>query len=149
MGAFNYIGLIIIVVMMIPNLIYMFVNRNTNVQVYTDKKLDTLEQIGRYGCFACMIVNFPYTYFDFWFKNAELIYIIVCAVLLACYLLCWIIFWKKTTMFKVLALSVLPSMMFLFTGIMLGSLLLLFFTLVFAPTHFIIGYRTIKLNQSI
>ena len=47
-------------------------------------------------------------------------------------------------MFRALALSILPSILFLFSGIMTRSVLLTIAALLFAPAHIAISYRNAK-----
>ena len=149
MGIFNYIGLTIIILIMIPNIVFALTNKDGFNNHYKNKIVEILEQIGRYGCFIFMMVNVPYTYFNFWFNNAKLIYIIVNFILVFLYLLFWIVFWKKSTLIKSLALSILPSIIFIFSGIMLLNSLLIFFGIVFAPTHILISYKNTKISQNL
>jgi len=119
MDWFNYIGLIIVVVIMIPNIVFAIRNKNSFNNVYKNKIVEIFEQIGRYGCLFFMIFNVPFTYFNFWFKNAEFIYIIVNSLLGLTYLVCWAIFWKKNTLARALWLLILPSCIFIFSGVTL------------------------------
>ena len=50
---FNYYGLIIMVLMIVPNIIFAITHKNNQPQV--NKTIEALEQVGRYGCFALMI----------------------------------------------------------------------------------------------
>lgn len=95
MGIFNYIGLTIIILIMIPNIVFALTNKDGFNNHYNNKIVEILEQIGRYGCFIFMMVNVPYTYFNFWFNNAKLVYIIVNFILVFLYLLFWIVFLEK------------------------------------------------------
>ena len=52
--------------------------------------------------------------------------------------------WKKNGVFKALALSILPSVVFLFSGIMSRSILLTVAALLFAPAHILISYQNAK-----
>ena len=69
MSWFNYIGLIIIAVIMIPNVVFAMTNKDGFENKYKNKSVETLEQIGRFACFILMIFNIPYTYFGFWFMT--------------------------------------------------------------------------------
>ena len=149
MGIFNYIGLFVIILMMIPNVVFALTNKDGFNNLYKNKKVEILEQVGRYGCFIFMMINVPYTYFNFWFNNAKLVYIIINFTLVFLYLLFWIVFWKKSMIIKSLVLSILPSIIFIFSGIMLQNILLIFFAIVFVPTHIHISYKNSKLSQNL
>ena len=126
---------------MIPNIIFAvkhkdaFENRNQN------KAIEIIEQIGRFGCFAFMIFNIPFTWFGWWSDESFSIYLIVDALLIVLYLTLWIVCWRKNNVFRALALSIIPSVIFLFSGIMCRSLLLIISSLLFAPTHIFISYK--------
>ncbi len=64
MSWFNYYGLAIMAVIMIPNIIYAVKKKNDGND-YHNKAVEIFEQIGRYGCMFLMIFNIPYTYFNF------------------------------------------------------------------------------------
>lgn len=95
MGWFNIYGLIIIALIMIPNIVFAIKIQNGFENLWHNKVVETLEQIGRFGCFGLMIFNIPYTYIGFWFDNALAVYIIVCTVLVTAYCLVWVIFFRK------------------------------------------------------
>ena len=88
MDWFNYYGLAIMAVIMIPNIIYAVKHKN-QVVVYDNGAAIIFEQIGRYGCLAFMIFNIPYTYIGFWFSFGKIFYITVNAVLLLGYCISW------------------------------------------------------------
>ena len=141
MEWFNVFGLVFITVIMIPNIIFAlkykdaFENRNQN------KAIEIIEQIGRFGCFGFMIFNIPSTWFGWWSDEAFTIYLLVDALLIVLYLTLWIVCWRKNNVFRALALSIIPSVIFLFSGIMCRSLLLIISSLLFAPTHVFISYK--------
>ena len=141
MEWFNMFGLVFITVIMIPNIIFAvnhkdaFENRNQN------KAIEFIEQIGRFGCFGFMIFNIPSTWFGWWSDELFSIYLLVDALLIVLYLTLWIVCWSKNNVFRALALSIIPSVIFLFSGIMCRSLLLIISSLLFAPTHIFISYK--------
>lgn len=141
MGVFNYYGLAIIVLIMIPNIVYALTNKNGLSGVYHNKVVEMLEQVGRFGCFITMIVNIPYTYFGFWFSNALMVYLVVSGILVAMYLTIWVVCWKDSSVFKGLALSILPSVLFIFDGIMSLNIPLICFAVIFALMHILISYK--------
>ena len=141
MDWFNVFGLVFIAVIMIPNIIFAvkhkdaFENRNQN------KAIEFIEQIGRFGCFGFMIFNIPSTWFGWWSDELFSIYLLVDALLIVLYLTLWIVCWSKYNVFRALALSIIPSVIFLFSGIMCRSVLLIISSLLFAPTHIFISYK--------
>ena len=144
MNWFNWCGLIFIAVIMVPNIVYAVKMKGAFTNSYQNKAAEIVEQIGRYGCFVLMIFNIPYTYFGFYFPYAELVYLTVNAVLVFAYCLAWVLFWKKSGTAKALALSILPSVVFLFSGIMLASIPLITFAVIFSVCHILISVKNAK-----
>lgn len=141
MGWFNYYGLAIICLMMAPNALYAAKCKDRFQNLWQNRLVETLEQIGRFGCFGLMIVNIPGTWLGFWFDGALAVYIATNAALLAAYLAIWAVCFYKNNVFRALALSILPSVSFLFSGVMLRSVPLIAAAAIFAPCHIIISYQ--------
>lgn len=141
MGWFNYYGLAVMAIVMIPNIVYAVKHKDAAAGTYNNKAVIALEQIGRYGCFALMIFNFPYTYFDFWFEHALAAYLAVNGALCLAYLIFWIVCWNSNGMLKALSLSIIPSCIFLFSGVVLANIPLIVFAVLFAVTHILISFK--------
>lgn len=135
MEWFNYIGLILICVIMVPNIICSIKQPDSFINKVNNKLILTLEQIGRYGCFVLMIFNIPFTYFGFWFDYGLTLYIVVNSILILSYIFFWIICWKKHKLLRAYALSIIPSIVFLFSGIVLLSIPLISCSVVFSICH--------------
>ncbi|MDE7209285.1 MAG: hypothetical protein K2O31_05315 [Clostridia bacterium] len=142
MNWFNYYGLAIMAVIMIPNIIYAAKHKNDVANTYTNKKVVVTEQIGRYFCFVLMIFNIPYTYFNFWFDYALIVYLSVNGALCLAYLIFWCICWNQTGILRALSLSIIPSCIFLFCGIVLANIPLIVFSILFAISHIFISYKS-------
>lgn len=141
MEWFNLFGLAFIVVIMIPNVIFAIKCKDGFENKSISKAVEIIEQVGRFGCFGFMIVNIPGTWFGWWSDEAFAVYLVVDIFLVALYCAVWIICWKKNNTFRALALSVIPSLLFLFSGIISRSVLLIISAVVFAPTHIYISYK--------
>ncbi len=141
MGWFNYYGLAVMAVVMIPNIIYAVKNKGSVADTYNNKLATVAEQVGRYGCFAFMIFNIPYSYFNFWFDYAIIVYLAVNGGLCLAYLIFWIICRNKSGKLRALALSVIPSCIFIFSGVMLLNIPLICFAVIFAVSHILISYK--------
>lgn len=63
----NLYGLLFVVLLMIPNIIYGIKCPDGFRNVYHNKLVETLEQIGRFGCMAAMMFRMPVLCFGFWF----------------------------------------------------------------------------------
>lgn len=69
MNWFNYIGLIVVGLLLIPNVVYAYLNKGKEIVAYKNKKLEIVEQIGRFGAMLFMVFNIPYTYMQFYLCN--------------------------------------------------------------------------------
>ena len=141
MEWFNIFGLAFITAIMIPNIIFALKHKEAFENRYHNKTIEIIEQIGRFGCFGFMIFNIPTTWFGWWSDEAFAIYLMVDAVLIVLYCTIWVIYWRKNNDFKAMALSIIPSAIFLFSGIMCRSILLIISSLLFAPAHIFISYK--------
>ncbi len=147
MSWFNYYGLAIVAFIMIPNIVYAIKHKESFKNYYSNKFIEVLEQVGRYGCIAFIIFNIPYTYFNFWFGSSLKIYLTVNGVLLIAYLVSWIVLWNSNGKVKALLLSVLPSAIFIFSGLVLASIPLIVFSVIFAVNHMMLSYRNAISNK--
>ena len=144
MEYINIFGAISMLIIMIPNIIYAIKNRDAFANKWTNKTVEILEQVGRIGCFGFTVFNIPGTWFGWWSDEAFAIYLIFNTVLIVVYCLIWIICFRKNTFFRAIALSVIPSANFLFSGIMSRSILLIISSILFAPAHMWISYKNTK-----
>lgn len=143
MGWFNYIGVIIFGLIMIPNIVYFIKHKDSFNNTNINKSIIILEQIARYGCIAFLIFNIPMTYYDFWLSNAKLIYIIVNCIFLSIYLLAWMIHWKSSIV-RAAILSIMPSLIFIFCGVMIISIPLIVLSIIFSVIHIYISIKNAK-----
>ena len=144
MEWFNVFGLIFIAVIMIPNVVFAIKCKDGFDNKWNNKYVEVTEQVGRLGCFGFMIINIPGTWFGWWSDETFAVYLIVDTILVMLYCAIWIICFKKNSVFRALALSIIPSMLFLFSGIMSRSVLLIIASVLFAPSHIVISYKNVK-----
>ena len=144
MDWLNIFGLIFIIIIMIPNIIFAVKCKDGFANKWQNKTVELLEQIGRFGCLGFMIINIPGTWFGWCSDEAFAAYLIVNVVLILLYCATWVVCFKKNTVFRALALSILPSIIFLFSGSMSRSVLLIIAAVIFAPCHILISYNNAK-----
>lgn len=142
MGWFNYYGLAVMAVIMLPNIVY--AAKHKGGDNYRNRAVEIAEQIGRYACFALMIFNIPYTYFNFWFDSALAVYLSVNGALCLAYLIFWAICRNKNGYLRAVSLSVLPTCIFLFSGIALLSVPLIVFSVLFGASHIFISCKSVN-----
>ena len=140
----NVFGLVMVAVIMIPNILFAMKCKDGFVNKWNNKSVETVEQIGRFGCFGFMIINIPGTWFGWWSDEAFAVYLVVDAVLVTLYCVIWAVCFRKSSVFRALALSIIPSVLFLFSGIMSRSILLTIAGVLFAPSHILISYQNVK-----
>ena len=140
MKWFNYYGLIIMAVIMVPNIIFAVKNKNNFREHFNNPIIETVEQIGRYGCFIFMMFNVPCLSLGFFCSYAHLVYLSVNAILCFAYLLFWFVYRKKQCLPKSILLSVTPSIIFLFSGIVTLHIPLILFAIIFGTSHIYISY---------
>lgn len=144
MEWFNAFGLAFIVVIMIPNIVFAVRCKEGFENRWNNKAIEIIEQIGRFGCFGFMIFNVPGTWFGWWSDEAFAVYLIVDSLLITLYCAIWAICWKKNSVFRALALSIIPSVIFLFSGVISRSILLIITSMLFIPSHIMISYKNAK-----
>lgn len=140
----NPFGLVFMAVILIPNIVFALKCKDGFANKWENKTVQIIEQVGRFGCFGFMIVNIPGTCFGWWSDEAFALYLIADTLLVLLYCLIWIVCFQKNSLFRALALSIIPSILFLFSGIMSRSVLLILSAALFAPSHIVISYKNAK-----
>jgi len=140
----NVFGLVFVVILMIPNILFFIRCREDFKNSFRNKRLELLEQVGRFGCFGFMVFNVPGTFFGWWSDEAFAVYLIVDTILTALYCAAWIVCRGKSNVLRALLLSVIPSVLFLFSAVMSRSVLLGLAAVMFAPSHIFISYKNAK-----
>lgn len=136
----NYWGLIFVIVILIPNILFAITCKEGFENRYQNKLVEILEQIGRFGCFFSMFLIIPFMNKGYWFNHGEIVYLILGVLLVALYCFGWTIFWKENSIRKSLYLSVIPVVLFVESGIISGNIMLVIFAIIFAPCHIRISY---------
>ena len=134
-GWINLFGAGIIVLIMIPNIIYAAGQKQDETQIEVPRGLSACEQVGRYGCIILMWL--PLLVWKFGFGSVEefLIYLIGNGALLLCYYLSWMLYSRKKTLSVAMALAIIPTAIFLLSGILLHHWLLVAFAILFGPWY--------------
>ena len=93
----NYWGLIFVIVILIPNIVFAITCKDGFENRYQNKLVEILEQIGRFGCFFSMFLIIPFMSRGYWFKQGKTVYLVLGVILVVLYCLGWIVFWKGAT----------------------------------------------------
>jgi len=141
MDWFNYYGLIFIVYIMIPNIIFAIVKKDSFINKYNNKWIEGLEIIGRYGSLGFMVFNIPGYCFGYWFYYGKMVYILLNTLLCSIYCILFVIYWNKEGVLRSLMLSILPSFLFILSGVMLFNKPLIITSILFAIGHIRVSYK--------
>ena len=145
MSWLNVFGLVFVVLLLIPNIIYAVKYRDVE-NLCKNKVMNVLEQIGRYGSMFLMVFNIGIAEFGFVSTNAFLIYFLGSIVLMLAYWIIWIIFFVNQSMWNRMALAIIPTLLFLLSGCTLRHILLIITAIVFGMGHIYVTYINAKLS---
>lgn len=134
MNWLNVFGLVFVVLLLIPNIIYAIKDKNKQNKC-TNKFMNVIEQIGRYGCMFLMVFNIGIAEFGFGSNYAFLIYLFGNTLLIILYWIIWILYFRKCTYLKQMSLAVIPTCLFLLSGITMQHYLLILFGVIFGMGH--------------
>mgnify|MGYP000323200581 CR=1 FL=1 len=146
MNWINVFGFVFMLAIMIPNMIFALKNRDGFQNLWKNRIVEILEQIGRFGCFAFMVLIIPGCRFGFSSDEHFALYLIINTMLIVMYYLVWIICFRRNSIFRALALSVIPSLIFLTSGVLSNYVPLLIAAIIFAPCHIVISYKNAMLE---
>ncbi|WP_243109719.1 hypothetical protein [Clostridium sartagoforme] len=139
MDWINIHGLVIMIIIMIPNIVFAMREKNFESK-YNNKLIEVIEQIGRLGSMFLMIFNISFLNYGYWFSNAKKVYMILVGVLALAYCLTWVLYFKKATISKAMALAIIPTLIFLFSGLISLNILLIITSVLFGIGHLTITY---------
>ncbi len=142
MNWISVFGLIIVILLLIPNIIY-FRKNKTITNHYHNPVVLTLEQLGRYGSMFLMVFSIGISEFGFRSKGIFLLWLCIHIIFILFYWLLWIFYFKKPRTMISILLAVVPGVLFLNQGILLGHWLLVIFGLVFSISHIYITNKNL------
>ena len=142
-GWINLMGAGIVLLMMVPNIVY--ARRYPDERnLCTNRLMNAVEQIGRYGCIALMWLPLLVWKFGFGSVPGMLLYVAGNGALLAAYWLVYARYLKERTRRRAMALAILPACIFLLSGLLLRHWLLAGSALLFAVGHIYVTWRNIQ-----
>lgn len=130
----NIFGLIIVLLILVPNIIYAIRVKDQENKCQ-NKIMNILEQIGRYGCMFLMAFNIGIAEFGFKSVGMVLAYLFGNAILLISYWVIWILYFRKPEYPKQISLAVIPTIIFILSGITTLHVLLIVFGIIFVVSH--------------
>lgn len=130
----NTFGLILVVLLLIPNIIYAIkVKDQTNR--CTNKFMNVLEQIGRYGCMFLMVFNIGVAELGFCSVLTFLLYVFGNIMMMIMYWGIWMLYFHKPKYWMQMELAILPTCIFLLSGITMQHYLLVMSGVIFGVAH--------------
>ena len=134
LSILNLFGLILVVLLLVPNIIYAIKNKGQENQCQ-NRVMNILEQIGRYSCMFLMVFNVGIAEFGFGSKEAFLIYLFGNVILMLAYQITWVLYFISESYPKQMVLAILPTLLFLLNGFTMRHWLLVVFAIIFGVSH--------------
>ena len=138
---FNIYGLVAIILLMIPNIIFSFRFKNDENR-FENPVISITEQVGRYGSIALMILNIGFSETGFAGEKERTVWLASAAAMILLYYLFWIFFFGKQVIQNAMVLALVPSALFIVSALSMRSVFLMAFALIFAFSHCYITYKS-------
>ena len=146
-GWINVFGAVIVILMLIPNIVYAIRYRDER-NLCTNRVMNAIEQIGRYACIVLMWLPLLVWKFGFQSVFELLLYLFGNGALLLAYRIVFFRYMRKRSKASALTLAILPSCIFLMSGILLRHWLLVGFAVLFAVGHIYVTLKNAQAQQS-
>lgn len=141
----NVFNFIVVILMLIPNTIYAYKNKGLKNNC-TNKLMNIVEQIGRYGSMFLMVFNINIAEMGFTSDSSFTIWLVCTGALLLFYWFFWVLYSTKYRFTLAISLAIIPSIIFIFTGIMSRHWLLVIFGITFSMGHLYVTYQNNKIT---
>lgn len=141
-GWINVFGAVIVILLIIPNIIYALKNRGEKNRC-TNRLMNAAEQIGRYACIILMWLPLLVWKFGFQSVFEMLLYLFGNGCLLVAYWVVFAVYLKKKTGRRALILAVIPTCIFLLSGLLLRHWLLAGFAILFGIAHIYVTHKNL------
>lgn len=129
-GFINIFGLIFIAAMITPHVIFAR-SQGWSYENISNKSMLYIERIGKYGSLFLMMVNTGLAEGGFTSDLMSVFWAISTAVLVAVYVVLWVVFYKKRSKALAYALTILASFIFIYSGLLSVKVLLLTFGIIY------------------
>lgn len=141
----NYFGLLIVICILIPNIIYFKKGLHNNAQsnfVSINKGLTLIEQLGRYMSMFFIVFNIGVLEYGFSSFQTLGIYYLGNVILVIIYWIIWIMYFRNKSLWKSMALAIIPTAIFLLSGWTTRKYFLVISAIIFGIGHILITYKT-------
>lgn len=139
-GWINIFGAVIVILMLIPNIVYAIKNKGEK-NYCTNLFMNIIEQIGRYACIVLMWLPLLVWKFGFASVFEMMLYLACNGIFLAVYWITFAVYMNRKSLQLALVLAIVPSCIFIFSGILLRHWLLAGFAILFAVGHIYVTYK--------
>lgn len=143
----NFFGLAAMICMLIPNAIYAL-KKKGGVNHCKNKAVNITEQVGRFTSMFLMIFNIGILEYGFRSDEEFALWLFGLIALMLLYWIFWLIYIFRRPVFVMLMLAIIPSVIFIGTGIMQRHILQIVFGIVFAAGHLFITYVNAKAENN-
>ena len=142
-GWINVFGAVTVLLLLLPNIVYA-VKYKGEKNLCKNRLMNVSEQVGRYACIVLMWLPLFVWKFGFGSEIAMVVYLAGNALLPAAYWIVFVLYFKKRTAPRALALAVLPACIFFISGITLRHWLLVGFAVLFGVAHIYVTVRNTR-----
>ncbi len=140
MNWINSFGLVIVILLLLPNVIFAMKNKVTENKC-RNKFMNSIEQIGRYGCLFFMVVPIGLFEFAFPSKYEFILWLLTNSLLLLLYWLFWYRYFRYPKVTLPIILAIIPSAIFIIDGLLLRHWLLMISGILFSIGHIYVTYN--------
>ena len=139
-GWFNGYGLIFLILLLIPNIVYA-VKYKDATNTCTNKWALVMEQIGRYGSMFFMVFTLG-SMTQGWASVTEfMVYLLGSMLLMLAYWIVWMLYFVEQRMWKSMVLAIIPTLLFMIGGITMRNAVAMAFAVVFGIGHIYVTYK--------
>lgn len=139
MDWLNLPGLMMVVALLAPNLLYALKRHGSLRRRGQESRLWTaLEQLGRFGCMALMCVHTGVWDFGYASEAWRIVWLSVGMTILCAYCLVWVFHFRRESRITALSLALLPTLLFLLSGLAWRNVPLMALSLLFGAAHTVV-----------
>lgn len=139
----DIVGLVIVLLIMLPNIVYA-VKFHGLENKCKNRGMNILEQIGRYASMFFMTFHIGLAEFGFSSVETFIIYMIGNVIFIIAYWIIWITYFVNVKFWKSMALAIIPTIIFLTSGISSRRYLLVVSAIIFGIGHVYVTYQNTK-----
>ncbi|PWT27960.1 hypothetical protein [Butyrivibrio fibrisolvens] len=140
MDWLNIFGLEMLVLLLIPNIKYALQNKHPENKS-TNMFMNVMEQIGRYACMLFMIIILDFAVTGFLSGFVTAVYFLGNLVLMVSYWVIWFLYSEKQECWKQMVLAIIPTALFLLSGITMLNIPLIVSAVIFGAGHIYVTQR--------